>query len=118
MTELEKFKKVTGETDDDLLELLLGDAEEYVLAYTGRTTLPDVLKRTVRELALHAYNRLGTEGESSRSEAGESYGFDNAPKAIYDVLNRYRLARIGGYAFEKKQAEDVLLQEESNTEGQ
>lgn len=117
MTELDKLKKLTGETDGDLLTLLLEDAEGFVLAYTNRTWLPDVLRRTVRELALHAYNRLGTEGESSRSEAGESYSFDNAPKSVYDVLNRHRLARVGGHAFEKKQVEDLPSQEEDSSEG-
>ena len=39
-------------------------------------------------------------GESSRTGAGESYNFDNAPKRIYDVLNRYRLARVGGVTYE------------------
>lgn len=117
MTDLAKLKTLTGETDEILLGVLLEDAEEFVLAYTDRSRLPDVLRRTVRDLALHAYNRMGTEGENSRSEAGESYGFDNAPKAIYDVLNRYRLARVGGHAFEKKQAEILQPQEENNTEG-
>jgi hypothetical protein len=47
---------------------------------------------------------MGTEGETGRSEGGESYSFDNAPKPIYDMLNRYRLIRVGGrtYAFEEE----------------
>ena len=102
MTEIEKLKKLTGESDEELLFLLLLDAEEYVLSYTNRTVLPDGLKKTVRDLAVITLNRRGTEGENSRSGAGESYNFDNAPKQIYDVLNRYRLARIGGKAHEAK----------------
>lgn len=102
MTELEKIKKLTGESDEELLSLLLEDAELFVLAYTNRTKLPEELEKTVRDLAVIALNRIGTEGESGRSEAGESYSFDYAPKHVYDVLNRYRLARVGGYAFEKK----------------
>lgn len=103
MTDVEKLKILTGESDEELLSLLLADAEEYVLSYTNRKVLPDTLKKTVRDLAVVALNRMGTEGETGRSEAGESYSFDNAPKHIYDVLNRYRLARVGGHAFEKKQ---------------
>lgn len=49
-----------------------------------------------------SFNRMGTEGENSRSEGGESYSFDNAPKQIYDILNRYRLVRIGGRTYEAK----------------
>ena len=103
MDEIGKLKILTGEGDEDLLSLLLSDAEEFVLLYTNRKVLPDALKKTARDLAVIALNRMGTEGESGRSEAGESYTFDNAPKQIYDVLNRYRLARVGGHAFEKKQ---------------
>lgn len=95
-----------------LLSLLLEDAKEYVLGYTGRTDMIPVLERPVRELAVIAYNRMGTEGESSRSGGGESYSFDSAPKQIYDILDRYRLVKIGGRAYEAKakQAEDVPSQ--------
>ena len=63
MTELEKMKKVTGENDEDLLQLLMDDAESLVLAYTNRTKIPEQLKKTVRDLAVIAYHRRGTEGE-------------------------------------------------------
>lgn len=102
MTDIEKLKKLTGESDGKLLSLLLEDAEEYVLSYTNRTKIIPALEKTVRDLAVIALNRRGTEGEQSRSEAGESYSFNDAPKQIYDVLNRYRLARIGGRAHEIK----------------
>lgn len=110
MTDIERLKKLTGETDEELLELLLEDAEAFVLSYTNRTKIVTGLEKAVRDLAVIALNRMGTEGESSRSEGGESYSFDAAPKHIYDVLNRYRLARVGGVVHEtkKKQAETVL----------
>lgn len=94
--------KLTGEKDTDLLQILLDDAESFVLAYTNRTKIPEQLKKTVRDLAVIAYHRRGTEGEKGRSEGGESYTFDDAPKQIYDVLSRYRLARVGGHVFEKE----------------
>ncbi len=100
---LEKLKILTGESDDKLLSLLLSDAEEYVLAYTCRTHILPQLEKPVRDLALIAYNRQGTEGETGRSEGGGSYSFDNAPRQIYDVLNRFRLARIGGKAYENEE---------------
>lgn len=102
MTEIEKLKKLTGESDEDLLSLLLDDAEAFVLSYTNRTRLVRGMEKAVRDLAVIAYNRRGTEGENSRSGAGESYSFDNAPKEIYDVMNLYRLVRIGGKAYEAK----------------
>lgn len=102
MTDIEKLKKLTGESDDALLFLLLEEAEAFVLSYTNRTRLISGLDKAVRDLAVIALNRRGTEGENSRSGAGETYNFDNAPKQLYDVLNRYRLARIGGKAHEAK----------------
>lgn len=102
LNNLEFLKKLTGESDEALLSFLLEDAEQFVLSYTNRTKIIAGLEKTVRDLAVIALNRRGTEGEASRSEAGESYGFDNAPKQIYDVLDRYRLARVGGKTYENK----------------
>lgn len=114
MTDIEKLKKLTGESDEELLSLLLEEAEDFVLSYTNRTKIVTGLEKAVRDLAVIALNRIGTEGETGRSEAGESYSFDNAPKQIYDVLNRYRLARCGGHAHEAKQSEKVLFEETGN----
>lgn len=100
MTDFERIKILTGERDEELVEVVLEDAKDWVLAYTGRKKMIPELKKTVRDLAVVAINRMGTEGESSRTGAGESYNFDNAPKQIYDVLNRYRLARVGGVTYE------------------
>ena len=102
MSEVEKLITLTGESDKTLLSLLLDESKDFVLAYTNRTKLIDPLKKPVRDLAVIAYNRRGTEGENSRSGGGESYSFDNAPKQIYDVLNRYRLARVEGVIHEAK----------------
>nr|DAF07123.1 MAG TPA: Head Tail Connector Protein [Caudoviricetes sp.] len=103
--DIERVQALTGEKDEDLIEILLDDAEAFVLSYTNRTRLKTGLEKAVRDLAVIALNRMGTEGEKSRSEGGESYTFDDAPKQIYDTLNRYRLARVGGktYEAEKKQ---------------
>lgn len=100
--EIEKLQLLTGESDEELLSLLLEDAEAYVLSYTNRTKIVGGLQKAVRDLAVITLNRMGTEGETGRSEAGESYSFDAAPKYIYDTLNRYRLARVGGKAHEAK----------------
>jgi hypothetical protein len=102
VTDVEKLAILTGESDYELLSLLLDEAEEFVKSYTNRTKIVTGLEKAVRDLAVVALNRMGTEGESSRSAAGESYNFDNAPKQVYDVMNRYRLARVGGKAHEAK----------------
>ncbi len=100
MTAIEELKLMTGESDERLLSLLVSRSERYVLQYTNRTTIIPALEGVVADLALIAYNRMGTEGESGRSEAGESYSFNDAPKQVYSILNKYRLARCGGHAHE------------------
>lgn len=119
MTDLEKLKILTGERSEELLSIFLEDAEGYVLSYTNRTEMVPGLRRVVRDLAVVAFNRMGTEGESSRSGGGESYSFDGAPKHIYDTLDRYRLCRIGGRAYETKKEPpaDGISQESRPNEG-
>lgn len=99
---IEKLIILTGEKDEELLEILLEDAEAFVLSYTNRTRMIPGLEKPMRDLAVIALNRMGTEGEISRSDGGETYSFDSAPKQIYDTLNRYRLARVGGKVYEDK----------------
>ena len=62
MTDIEKLKKLTGESDDILLSLLLDEATAFVLSYTGRTKIVTGLEKAVRDLAVIALNRMGTEG--------------------------------------------------------
>ena len=103
MTEIEKLIILTGEKDEELLQLLLEEAQGFVLSYTNRQRMIPALQKPVRDLAIISLNRMGTEGEIGRSEGGESYTFDAAPKHIYDVLNQYRLARVGGVVYEAKE---------------
>ena len=70
MTEIEKLKRLTGERDEVLLQILLDDAEQFVLSYTGRTRIVTGLEKAVRDLAVIALNRMGTEGESGPARAG------------------------------------------------
>lgn len=93
-------KRIPEESDTELLTDLIEEAETYVLSYTRRNTLPSQLETCVVKLAVIAYNRLGTEGDSARSEGGESYTFDSAPADIYSLLNLYRLVRVSGKAYE------------------
>lgn len=104
MDRLDKIKLLTKCDDDDLLYLLLEQAEAFVMNYTGRKVFPSELEQIVCDIAVINYNRMGTEGESSRSEGGISISIDEAPKHIYSVLNKYRLARVSGNVFEKKQS--------------
>lgn len=117
MTDLEMLKKITGESDEELLSILLQMAEEKVLALTNRSKMIYPLRPSVRDWANVAYNRLGMEGETSRNEGGISSAFAEIPKDIEQAIKRYRLGRVSGHAYEKKPDEEVPPEEEGAKEG-
>ncbi len=114
MTDLEILKKITGESDEELLSLLLQMSEEKILVMTNRSKIIYPLKPAVREWVIIAYNRLGMEGESSRSEAGISSSFIEIPKDIDAAIKQYRIVRVNGHAYEKVTEESAQYEEESN----
>lgn len=117
MTDAEMLKKITGESDEELLGLLLQMAEDKVLSLTNRTKMIYPLKPAVRDWAVIAYNRLGMQGEASRSEGGISSAFVEVPKDIQDAIVRYRLGRVNGHAYEKKSDEELPPEEAASIKG-
>lgn len=111
MTDLEVLKAMTGSSDESLLSALLQVAEEEILSQTRRTVLNDNLKPYVRKWALIAYNRLGTEGEVSRSGGGISASFAEIPADIKEAIRNNRLARVGGNAHEAESDKESESQE-------
>ena len=111
MTDLEMLKKLTGEDDEELLTLLLQMSEEKTLALANRTRMIYPLRPAVRDWAVVAYNRLGTEGETSRSEGGISSAF---PEDISQAIKNYRLGRVRGHAYEKKPDEEIPSEKEGS----
>lgn len=89
MTQLEKLKIRLSDVDDKLLIQLLEDAENDILDYTNRNVLLPRMEPLQRELAIIYYNRLGSEGEASRSEGGISVSYE-MPQSIKDRLKSYR----------------------------
>ena len=60
------------------------------------------LNAAVRELAIISYNKLGSEGMTSRtdSEVGISSGFESIPATLQAQISRYRLCRVNGAFYE------------------
>ena len=102
MTNTEIIQKLTGSTDTALIDVLLSEATNRILELTGRTKLPTGLEPAVRELAVLMYNRLGSEGMSSRndSEIGISSTFVDIPDDLMKQICRWRLCRVGGAFYE------------------
>ena len=99
---INRVKLLTRETDDTLVGQLVDDAVEQALNYTHRTKVAPGMEKPVGDLAIVAYNRLGTQGEAGRTEGGEKYEFIENPASIYSVLKGFRLARVCGNAYEEQ----------------
>ncbi len=107
MSDLEIMKALCGDKDADLYPTLLQCAEEKLLALTNRTKLPSAMNEAKRQWAIVAYNRMGMEGESSRSQGGISSSFVEVPEEIKETIKLFRIARVSGYAHEKITDETV-----------
>lgn len=102
--QVEKLKVRLNEEDTALLEQLLEDAETEILDYCNRDVLLPRMLGLQRELAIVYYNRLGSEGESSRSEGGVSVSYStDIPENIKRRLNSYRRLKAVRLANENKE---------------
>lgn len=104
MTQLERFKLLTGEPDEALCELLLSDAADAVCDFIGRDSVPERLISVQVQLAVIAYNKRGAEGESSRSEGGISQSFDALPPDMLKRLRNYPRKAVVLYSADTEQA--------------
>ena len=102
--QIDKLKVRLNEEDTALLEQLLEDAETEILDYCNRDVLLPRMFGLQRELAIVYYNRLGSEGESSRSEGGVSVSYStDIPENIKKRLNTYRRLKAVRLANENKE---------------
>ena len=75
---------------DVLIQQLIDDAQDDVLAYTHLNEIPKGLESTVRDITIIYYNRLGIEGQNSHSEGGISHSIDDMPESILRKLRSFR----------------------------
>ncbi len=99
MTQLEKLKIRMPDASDALLTQLLEDAQAEMLDYCNRDALTTKMEGLQRELVIVYYNRMGSEGEASRSEGGVSVSYSTEiPENIKSRLNAHRLLKGVGIA--------------------
>ena len=107
MAQLEKLKirlGISDNSEDALLNMLLEDAEGEILDFCNRDILPDKAQVLQRELAIIYYNRMGSEGESSRSEGGVSVSYStDIPESIKNRLIAFRRLKLVGVANANKE---------------
>lgn len=109
MTQLEKLKirlgmKNEDASQDDSLNMFLEDAEYEILDFCNRDILPEKAQGLQRELAIIYHNRLGSEGETSRSEGGVSVSYPTEiPENIKSRLMAFRRLKLVGVANANKE---------------
>lgn len=104
MTQIEKLKTRLPEVDSVILDQLLEDAEAEILDFCNRDVLLEKMEGLQRELAIIYYNRMGSEGESSRSEGGVSVSYSTEiPENIKSRLISYRRLKAVGIANANKE---------------
>lgn len=108
MTEM--LKAMCGCTSDEATVLIQLATNDVLLA-TNRSVLPKKLEAVVLDIALIRFNRMGSEGEASRSQGGVSITFESMPEHIKKMLSFERLAGVGGHAFEQKTNETISADE-------
>lgn len=81
---------VTDNQHNELLNLLLDDAQNDILGITHQEALPAGLQSTQVELAIIRYNKLGIEGQSAHSEGGISRSFEDIPKSMMNKIRSFR----------------------------
>ena len=80
---------------DDLLLALLQDAASLICNYTWQPSVPAALQSVQVRIAVMLYNRLGAEGEKSRTEGDIARTFDLLPQDVLREMQSHRLARTG-----------------------
>ena len=93
MDRFEKLLVLLGplcECNEEVANVCLSMAEDAVLDYIGRDKVPKGADSIVIKLAVIYYNRIGNEGESSRTEGGISQSFvTDIPEDIKRQLHNY-----------------------------
>lgn len=77
---------------DDLLNLIIRDSEERILAFvnlhstTPLGVLPESVSYIVRDVAVKRYNKLNSEGATSDSEEGRSFSWESNYLSGYEEI--------------------------------
>ena len=98
MTMLERIKLLLNIRDtskDALLGELIANVEEFILNYTNNPECLDSLRSTEIVMVMHDFNRLGTEGLSTESYSGVSFGYTSGyGDDIMKALKKYRKVKV------------------------
>lgn len=90
---LDKIKlllRITNDSKDDLLTILIEQAIDEALAYTHRDSA-DELDTSIIQMVVYKYNRIGTEGVDNENYSGVSFSYSaDYPDSIMRGLRAKR----------------------------
>ena len=95
---LEIIKNLLGITTtdkDELIQILIDQAQDEVLDYTHNPKALEYLQTTIQKMVVYNYNRLGTEGLDSESYNSASYSYSGSyPESFYNSMKAYRKVQV------------------------
>lgn len=88
-------RRLNLQSDDTLVVDLWEEAKQDVLNYCNRKKVTKEMQPSVLKLAVVYFNRIGSEGESSRGEGGISRTFETGiPTDIKQSLAPFRVGKM------------------------
>jgi hypothetical protein len=84
-------------SQDDLLELILADAQDFFKDYCNRLDVPVEAESVIRRLAVVLYSRNADQykqGGSVGAYSTTNFSDDDIPKSIKSQLRKYRVVKL------------------------
>lgn len=103
--EIKLFIGIDDELQDELLELIIKDSEERIVATINRysmkngtekiTTIPNEFTYIHRDVSIKRFNKMNSEGAESDSEEGRSYTWEKSYLDEYlDIFDEYTKPKV------------------------
>ena len=84
LKEVKLLKGVSDNAQDDLLDLIIKESTERILAFVNRysessiTEIPNSAAYIVRDVAIKRFNKLNSEGAKADSEEGRAFTWEDS----------------------------------------
>jgi hypothetical protein len=90
LTNIKTLLRITGTSEDDILNVLLDNATASVLLYLGVDELPPSIEFIVTEMVVVRYNKLMVEAITTTNNVGVAYTYGKEDLFPYmDMLDMY-----------------------------
>lgn len=92
---LEKLKTLYPNLNEELLQIILEQSEQFILNYCNIEEVPQALEAVAMAICIERINKLKSEGINSESAGGSSISYmEDYSAPIYRELKRYRKVRL------------------------